>query len=134
MRVALLVLLLAACKERGTHVVSLAGSCTAGTMQLVVVEGGRCGACVCGECLAQCDDPAAEVCSFPCGSGDCGAGEVTFDPPGDRDVAVIAQILAPDDAGVVHVVGLGCAEIDIDPDGTESRTYQIDVQCCGGTP
>jgi hypothetical protein len=123
------VLLGAACKERGTHTVTISGldSCAADTtdvrVQVALVREGRCGVapatCSCAACEQQCTGD----CTLACGAEGCTIDEL-------QDVILF---LSFEDPAQPRFVGTACADVELDEDGTSSESVTAPVTCCGGS-
>lgn len=137
-RLALLMLLAAGCKERGTQTISLAGlpaECAAAThMSIHLVRDLACPAAPC-EAIARCtDDNCTPVCDGLCLVDELAGGGLRIVPPSAGLYAVVVQLVAVGDGGLPIVLCAACGQAQLDADGTSSSEITASGASCAAPP
>ena len=126
-----------ACRERGTLTIGLDEldpACWDGVTEVYAyfVPRASCGACMCGGGCPACE----QGCVQACGGTACSIDEVerhgiVFEPPAAGQYAAIYKLRRPAIGGGAEEVGVVCAEVVVDSDGTAGATVEpAYARCC----
>jgi hypothetical protein len=118
---------LVACRKPGVIQVTLEGEVPAATATVVVyaLADAQCSACLCGACFDQCHP---DRCELGCDEGVCDVDELAelSLSPSPGAWALVIDFFAANG----ELLGSACAPLDIDEDGTASRSVSaLTVEC-----